>query len=49
MEQLADELKQGIETRKQGPSDFGADPRYVRHLVEDQELLGALERKLSGS
>jgi len=49
MEQLADELRQSIQTRKDAMIDLGDSASHANRIREEEQLLRQIEKKLSGS
>jgi RHS repeat-associated protein len=49
LEQVAEDLRDSIETRKEAASDLGESPSHRARINEEEQLLRSIEKKLSGS
>jgi RHS repeat-associated protein len=49
LEQVAEDLRDSIETRKEAASDLGESPSHRARISEEEQLLRSIEKKVSGS
>ena len=49
LEQVAEDLRDSIETRKEAASDLGESPSHRARINEEEQLLRSVEKKLGGS